>query len=189
MPNLLLPLLSALALGQTTVLTMKKGKCTGRAVNYGDTVWFTHVGRVQLPGTNRAGRIFDESGPVPLKLQTLGVGTRRLIKGMEFGMKGMCKGETRQLVIQPRDAYDDTTRIPEANRPVPRGTTVMYEITLVDHIPRGKKGRKKPEELVGKPKVKKQSAPASEGQLANEELEEGDEAGDEGEDDENYDEL
>ena len=181
---LLLLLVPAPSAAQVVIQTVKKVKCKGPPVEFGDTIWFVHVGRLQ----SGARMIFDESGEVPLKIRTLGMGTQRLIAGMEYGMKGMCVGEKRRLVIPPDYAYDDRTRIPAGRSPVPPKSTVVYEIELVDHIPRNLK-QKQPQ-VIPEGAIVKEKSPGGggkgKGAGGNEDA---DEDEDEGDWDENFDEL
>ena len=64
--------------------------------SHGDIVVLHYVGRTLGP----AGPIFDESKPkgFPYKFE---LGGERAIRGLDLGLRGVCKGEQRELSIPP----------------------------------------------------------------------------------------
>mmetsp|Transcript_1938 Transcript_1938/g.3519 ORF Transcript_1938/g.3519 Transcript_1938/m.3519 type:complete len:200 (+) Transcript_1938:69-668(+) len=111
--------------GDLVFQTMDSGNCDDYQVVEGDEVWITHAGHTVEDQVQ-----FDGNGVEPLKF-TLGGGT--VLRGMEVGMEGMCVGETRVLLIPPHLAFDDPTKR-FSRKPVKAGSTVRYQITLVDMI-------------------------------------------------------
>ncbi|KAI4895938.1 hypothetical protein NFI96_025257 [Prochilodus magdalenae] len=59
----------------------------------------------------------------------LGVGD--VIKGMDMGVKGMCPGEKRKIIVPPLLAFGE-----QGKHPVPPNATVIFEVELL-HIRRG----------------------------------------------------
>lgn len=108
--------------------------CRGLKVKKGDVVLVNHKGFVvHDDGTKQQ---FDSNcqgvdDPVcePLEIQ---VGAKRVIKGMERALAGLCQGDVVEAYIPPHLGYDMPGReIPDDKRPVPVGTNVMYEIHVV----------------------------------------------------------
>ncbi|KAI7874472.1 hypothetical protein K492DRAFT_41297 [Lichtheimia hyalospora FSU 10163] len=84
------------------------------------------------------GEKFDSSIDRNQPLQfTLGVG--QVIKGWDQGLKNMCIGEKRRLVIPPELGYGDRG----AGSAIPGGATLVFEVELVD-IKQGPGMNKKP---------------------------------------------
>ncbi len=102
----------------------REGDCASYRVQNGDTVSITHAGFVTEGGVVRQ---FD--GNVEDELFKVTIGEGRLIFGMEHGMIGQCLEETRVVKMPARLAFDDPNKR-FSNPPVPRGTTVNYQITI-----------------------------------------------------------
>ncbi|EDO34576.1 predicted protein, partial [Nematostella vectensis] len=76
----------------------RPGNCQGEAQT-GDIV------AVHYTGSLENGRMFDSSvhqGRKPIEFE---LGKGRVIKGWEEGIKGMCIGEKRKLIIPPHLGY------------------------------------------------------------------------------------
>jgi len=81
-----------------TIVEYKPADCKDKADN-GDIV------SVHYTGTLENGQMFDSSvakGREPLEFQ---LGKGKVIKGWEMGIKGMCIGEKRKLIIPPHLGY------------------------------------------------------------------------------------
>ncbi|KAM7435764.1 hypothetical protein ABFA07_014371 [Porites harrisoni] len=81
-----------------TIVEYKPATCQDKADN-GDIV------SVHYTGTLENGQMFDSSraqGRQPLEFQ---LGKGKVIKGWEMGIKGMCIGEKRKLIIPPHLGY------------------------------------------------------------------------------------
>lgn len=81
-----------------TIVEYKPATCEDKADN-GDIV------SVHYTGTLENGQMFDSSlakGREPLEFQ---LGKGKVIKGWEMGIKGMCIGEKRKLIIPPHLGY------------------------------------------------------------------------------------
>jgi len=103
--------------------TKNTGECDTWVVQEGDEVWITHA------GLNEQGRQFD--GNVADELLKVVIGQRRVIQGMEQGMIGQCLTETRLIRMPPHFAYDDPNlKFSSGRKPVPPGSTVLYQITI-----------------------------------------------------------
>ena len=88
----------------------------------GDNLKVHYTGRL----TDGAGEIFDTSlkeGFPPYAFQ-LGVG--RVIEGYDKGVPGMCKGETRTLLVPPSMAYGERG-VPGT---IPGGATLHFTVEL-----------------------------------------------------------
>ena len=89
----------------------------------GDNLKVHYTGRL----TDGAGEIFDTSlkeGFPPYAFQ-LGVG--RVIEGYEKGVPGMCKGETRTLLVPPSMGYGERG-VPGT---IPGGATLHFTVELL----------------------------------------------------------
>ena len=66
----------------------------------GDHLTVNYVGRLH----GEDGEVFDETKKkgFPFKFQ---LGGGRIIEGLERGVRGMCKGETRALLVPPELGY------------------------------------------------------------------------------------
>jgi len=81
-----------------TIVEYKPGDCKDKADN-GDIVSVHYTGKLEN------GQMFDSSvakGREPLEFQ---LGKGKVIKGWEMGIKGMCVGEKRKLIIPPHLGY------------------------------------------------------------------------------------
>jgi len=81
-----------------TIVEYKPGNCKDKADN-GDIVSVHYTGKLEN------GQMFDSSlakGREPLEFQ---LGKGKVIKGWEMGIKGMCVGEKRKLIIPPHLGY------------------------------------------------------------------------------------
>lgn len=81
-----------------TIVEYKPGNCKDKADN-GDIVSVHYTGKLEN------GQMFDTSlakGREPLEFQ---LGKGKVIKGWEMGIKGMCVGEKRKLIIPPHLGY------------------------------------------------------------------------------------
>lgn len=84
----------------------------------GDTV------RMHYSGTLADGTQFDSSkGRDPLEFQ---LGSGQIIPGLDSALQGMAEGDTKQVVVEPSEAYGD--RDPARIQAVPREQ-------IPDHIP------------------------------------------------------
>ena len=114
--------------------TIKEESCRpDDKVKKGDTVFIHHNGFVDDEGGRRRmdSNCPDRDAPECEALSFV-VGGKRIIKGLERGVVGMCVGETRELRIPPHLGYDDPQRpIPADKRPVPEGSWVTYQVELV----------------------------------------------------------
>jgi peptidylprolyl isomerase len=71
---------------------------------------------VHYTGTLDSGETFDTSrGREPIEFV---VGEHAVIRGFEEGVRGMKKGESKRITIEPQDAYGDVN--PELQQEVPR---------------------------------------------------------------------
>lgn len=126
-------------------ITKTAGECESYIVQAGDEVYITHAGFTEQ-GRQFDGNVQDElfKGRVhsnlemqwlPQKADGEGspvvIGQRRVIQGMEQGMLGQCLKETRLIRMPPHFAYDDPNlRFSSDRKPVPSGSTVLYQITI-----------------------------------------------------------
>ena len=106
--------------------------CRGLRVKKGDTVHITHTGYLEDESGSR--RQIDSNCPPdaaacePLAFE---VGAKRILRGMERAVVGICEGETIEAEIPPHLAYDDPARMIEPEkRPVPEGSWVIYDIKI-----------------------------------------------------------
>ena len=66
-----------------------------------------------------------------LPLSALGVEQHfPCIEGMERGMVGQCLGEQRNILIPPDLAFDDRS-LNFKQKPVPDGTTILYQVRAI----------------------------------------------------------
>jgi len=80
------------------------------AVKKGDKI------KVDYTGTFEDGKVFDSSeGKQPLEFE---VGSGQIIKGFDDAVTGMEKGQEKEVVIQPADAYGDYN--PQLIKKIPR---------------------------------------------------------------------
>jgi FKBP-type peptidyl-prolyl cis-trans isomerase 2 len=71
---------------------------------------------IHYTGTLDSGETFDSSrGREPIEFS---VGEHAVIRGFEEGVRGMKKGESKKISIEPADAYGDLN--PELRQEVPR---------------------------------------------------------------------
>lgn len=118
-------LLSALALVSATsdkpklrVSVMKKATCDRKSRN-GDLIAMHYVGRLEdgseFDNSLKRGQSFDFQ-----------LGTGMVIEGWEKGLRGMCPGEERRLIIPPHMGYGhmDVGGIPP-------GSTLIFDTVLV----------------------------------------------------------
>lgn len=71
------------------------------------------------------GKVFD-STPEDEPLVFL-VGTDHAIKGLDVGIRGMCVGEKRRLIVEPKLAYGE-----KGFRDIPPNSTLEFEVELVN---------------------------------------------------------
>jgi len=106
---------------QVQIITeFKPEECTDVA-EVGDEVSVHYTGMLE------SGQVFDSSrqpsrGPFPFVL-----GQNRVIQGWEQGIKGMCVGEKRKLIIPPSLAYGHQGHPPT----IPADATLTFETELV----------------------------------------------------------
>merc|ERR1711892_1653435 len=100
------------------VTILKKAKKCLREASSGDNLVVNYVGRLE----SETGKVFYETKTkdFPFKLQ---LGGGRIIEGLERGVRGMCKGETRALLVPPELGYD--------GRGVPSGVVLHYVVDLL----------------------------------------------------------
>src|SRR3989338_7906432 len=83
--------------------------------------------KVEYTGSLDDGTVFDSSaGREPLEFV---VGQGQVIKGFDEGIEGMTKGEEKEIVILPADAYGEDN--PELMRKVPRSKLPQDQETKV----------------------------------------------------------
>merc|ERR1712013_40916 len=104
--------------GGLEVKILKKAKKCLRQASAGDNLTVNYVGRLH----SDAGEVFDETKTkgFPFKFQ---LGGGRIIEGLERGMRGMCKGESRALLVPPELGYN--------GRGVPSGVVLHYVVDLL----------------------------------------------------------
>ena len=86
------------------------------------------VVRVNYTGKFEDGEVFDSSeGKEPLEFQ---VGAGMVIQGFDEAMVGMKVGESKTVTIPPEKGYGF-----EDYGPIPGGSTLIFEITLVEIVP------------------------------------------------------
>lgn len=106
----------------------------------GDVVGIFHVGYVHnIPRGKAVGRfaqvyegqLMDQNiAGEPLKIR---LGTQSTLRGMDWAIQGMCKGQKISVVIPPELAFNDPKLKGNAEKlPVPRSATVRYEIELAE---------------------------------------------------------
>eukprot|EP00164_Ancoracysta_twista_P004686 GFYU01006335.1.p1 GENE.GFYU01006335.1~~GFYU01006335.1.p1 ORF type:complete len:195 (+),score=63.19 GFYU01006335.1:33-587(+) len=83
--------------------------------------------QVHYTGSLEDGTVFDSSRAEGREAITVQLGKGQVIQGWEQGIKGMCIGEKRKLVIPPELAYGD-----EEMGPIPAGSTLTFETELVN---------------------------------------------------------
>lgn len=98
----------------------KPEACTVKAEK-GDQV------KVHYRGTLEDGKQFDASYDRNQPFDFV-VGAGQVIKGWEIGVKGMCVGEKRKLVIPPQLGYGDRG----AGGVIPGGATLIFEVELLE---------------------------------------------------------
>jgi len=62
--------------------------------------------------------------------QAVTIGRGKVIKGLDLGLKGLCKGAHVRLIIPPRLAYGY-----KSHGPLPGGATVRYDVEIIDVKP------------------------------------------------------
>jgi len=108
--------------GTVVTLVTKAKKCIRKAAP-GDNLSVHYTGRLDGP----EGKIFDTSRketPMPFKFQ---LGANRVIQGYEKGVPGMCRGETRTLLVPPGMGYGDRG-VPNV---IPGGATLHFTVELL----------------------------------------------------------
>lgn len=104
------------------VITQYKPEECYEMADIGDEVFVHYTGKLET------GQVFDSSkeggrGPLPFKL-----GEGRVIPGWEQGIRGMCVGEKRKLIIPPHLAYGTNGHPPT----IPPEATLTFETELVN---------------------------------------------------------
>lgn len=82
---------------------------------------------VHYTGTLENGQMFDSSlakGRQPLEFQ---LGKGKVIKGWEMGIKGMCIGEKRKLIIPPHLGYGSRA----IENVIPANSVLIFETELI----------------------------------------------------------
>ena len=109
-----------------TVLRAVPGGCRV-TTTYGDKLAVNYVGSIdETSATGERGLVFDDShapGKTPF---TFVLGYARVIRGWEWGLRDMCVGEVRRLVLSPENAYGD-----QQIGPIPPHATLRFDIELV----------------------------------------------------------
>lgn len=103
-----------------TIVEFKPAYCGEKADN-GDFV------SVHYTGTLENGQMFDSSlakGRQPLEFQ---LGKGKVIKGWEMGIKGMCIGEKRKLIIPPHLGYGSRA----IENVIPANSVLIFETELI----------------------------------------------------------
>jgi len=83
--------------------------------------------KVHYTGSLEDGYVFDSSIPKNVTWNFV-MGLGQAIQGYELGLRGMCQGEKRTLVIPPALAYGDYG-VPSAN--IPGGATLYFSVQLM----------------------------------------------------------
>jgi len=104
----------------TIVQRVAPQNCTMGAQN-GDTLMVHYTGSLE------DGYVFDSSIPKNVTWNFV-MGLGQAIQGYELGLRGMCQGEKRTLVIPPALAYGDYG-VPSAN--IPGGATLYFTVQLM----------------------------------------------------------
>ncbi|XP_038051586.1 FK506-binding protein 2-like [Patiria miniata] len=97
-------------------------ECSAKA-EVGDEVAVHYVGKLE------SGMVFDmsklpDNSREPIRFQ---LGKNNVIKGWEEGVKGMCLGEHRKLVIPPHLGYGK-----QAQGSIPPDSTLIFTVELVE---------------------------------------------------------
>ncbi|XP_070533399.1 uncharacterized protein [Ptychodera flava] len=96
-------------------------ECTERAED-GDTLKVHYTGRLESTG-----EVFDSSqGKQPFEF-VIGAKPKQVIEGWDIGLKGMCVGERRLIVIPPEFAYGKRGSPPQ----IPPHATLEFDTHLV----------------------------------------------------------
>ena len=111
---------------------LKVKDCAHRAEN-GDELSVHYSGRLE------DGTVFDSSYERNQPL-TLTLGAGQVIKGWEQGLRGMCVGEKRKLVIPSHLGYGSNGAPPK----IPGDATLIFEVEMVGIE---EKNKKEPKEL------------------------------------------
>ncbi|ORZ03048.1 hypothetical protein BCR43DRAFT_482653 [Syncephalastrum racemosum] len=96
-------------------------ECTKRSRD-GDVLSMHYTGTLFNSG-EKFDSSLDRNQPLEFTL-----GTGRVIKGWDQGLKNMCIGEKRRLVIPPELGYGDRG----AGSAIPGGATLVFDVELVD---------------------------------------------------------
>ncbi len=109
-------------LPELIVKTIKTPKKCDRQAKNGDKLKVHYVGRLN----DENGKIFDQSRDRG-KTFDFQLGAGRVIQGYELGVPGMCKGETRVLIVPPHLGYGDRG----AGGVIPPGATLHFTVELM----------------------------------------------------------
>jgi len=116
---------------QVGIKVVQPGPDGCRGAEDGDIVSIQHDGYFVHEGVKVTH--FDSNGEEPLTF-TLGGG---LITGLTMGLRGMCEGEVRQILIPPELAFDDKKKFPTGPpNDIPAGQTVQYDVVLAKLVPK-----------------------------------------------------
>ncbi len=91
---------------------------------------------VLYTGSLLDGTVFD-SAKDPTKPFTFQLDRGKVIKGWEYGLLGMRKGEKRLLIVPYELGYGTRGRSPD----IPRAATLVFEVELIDIKPRSLPGQ------------------------------------------------
>jgi FKBP-type peptidyl-prolyl cis-trans isomerase FkpA len=100
-------------------------------VGEGDIVNVTYVLTYHEKVSGKVMTLFDNTGEKD-RPETIVVGKRRSLRGIEEGIRGMCKKERRALTIPPAMGFGNA----DSEEGVPAGTMLYANITVVSIIPK-----------------------------------------------------
>lgn len=121
LPVALLPVL-AVAATELGIEVTKPVDCVRKSKN-GDRLSMNYRGTLEDSG-KQFDSSYDRGRPFTFKL-----GASQVIRGWDQGLTDMCPGEGRKLTIPPAYGYGN-----EDNGPIPAGSTLIFEVELVEIV-------------------------------------------------------
>jgi FKBP-type peptidyl-prolyl cis-trans isomerase len=105
---------------------------SGRASRKGDVVFVEYIGWVfDKDAAYARGALVDNSYTLESGSFEFTLGNKSVIPGWEYGIRGMKRGEVRELIIDPKMAYGNKG----AGDRVPPNSTLIFEIELMEFGP------------------------------------------------------